>query len=464
MNFFKSVTNGLFSSTPKPEEKSDESSLKVENPDGTESKEEIYNKEDRASLWKIISSKLGMDVTVGVSLPVFFMEPLTVLQRQCEMLHFAELLDEGANCENSLDRLAYVAVFAATAYNGTERFGKPFNPILGETFEYEDKENNFRFIAEQVSHHPPISASHAESPNYVFWQDSRPTTKFLGNYIDLSPGSRTHVYFPKTRDHFVYSVLPTTRVNNLIIGSIWIDHFGTLVINNLKNGESCSLTFEKCGWLGSGRHAVNGYVKDASGNNALSITGKWSDSISVKWLYESGKEPKDTTKVLWKRPSNNSLGKHKFTEFCFKLNEASAQYTKVLPPTDSRLRPDRKGLEVADIGEAAMAKTKLEEKQRSDKRTREQRKETWAPRWFKEIPEENGHGNAWVYCGDYWEQRQKKMDLMATEEELSQGQLNSGSDDEEVTLEQIQRQKELLFGAAAIRGLACDFTGYTTNN
>lgn len=39
--------------------------------------------------------------------------------------------------------------------------GKPFNPILGETFEIITPEYNY--FAEQVSHHPPISACIAES-------------------------------------------------------------------------------------------------------------------------------------------------------------------------------------------------------------------------------------------------------------------------------------------------------------
>jgi hypothetical protein len=58
---------------------------------------------------------------------------------------------QGAAQSSSLDRLAWVAVFATTGYNGTERYGKPFNPILGETFEYCDKEAGIRFVAEQVS-------------------------------------------------------------------------------------------------------------------------------------------------------------------------------------------------------------------------------------------------------------------------------------------------------------------------
>lgn len=92
-----------------------------------------------------------------------------------------------------------MAAFAVSAYASTfYRAGsKPFNPVLGETYECVRPDRGFRFISEQVvgprgcggrgaadgdgdgdlrlflpqvCHHPPISACHAESDNFVFWQ------------------------------------------------------------------------------------------------------------------------------------------------------------------------------------------------------------------------------------------------------------------------------------------------------
>jgi len=53
--------------------------------------------------------------------------------------------------------MAYVLAFSLS-YNSSviNRTTKPFNPILGETWEFKGK--NFKFLSEQVSHHPPISA------------------------------------------------------------------------------------------------------------------------------------------------------------------------------------------------------------------------------------------------------------------------------------------------------------------
>jgi hypothetical protein len=39
----------------------------------------------------------------------------------------------------------------------------------------------------QVSHHPPIAAAHAENAAWVYDIVSAPTTKFLGNSVDIYP-------------------------------------------------------------------------------------------------------------------------------------------------------------------------------------------------------------------------------------------------------------------------------------
>lgn len=45
------------------------------------------------------------------------------------------------------------------------RHKKPFNPHLGETYELVTED--FRFIGEQVSHHPPISAYIQQGKSYT---------------------------------------------------------------------------------------------------------------------------------------------------------------------------------------------------------------------------------------------------------------------------------------------------------
>lgn len=77
-------------------------------------------------------------------------------------MEYADTLIHADRSDDSGLRMCYVMAFSMSAYSSNAgRFKKPFNPILGETYELSCPE--FRFISEQVSHHPPISAGYAES-------------------------------------------------------------------------------------------------------------------------------------------------------------------------------------------------------------------------------------------------------------------------------------------------------------
>lgn len=94
----------------------------------------------------------GKALDLFSSLQVNFNEPLSMLQRLTEDLEYHELLDRAAKCENSLEQLCYVAAFTVSSYSTTVfRTSKPFNPLLGETFELDRlEENGYRSLCEQV--------------------------------------------------------------------------------------------------------------------------------------------------------------------------------------------------------------------------------------------------------------------------------------------------------------------------
>lgn len=75
-----------------------------------------------------------------------------MLQRLSEDLEYHELLDKAAKCHSSLEQMCYVAAFSVSSYSTTvHRTGKPFNPLLGETFELDRRrESGYRSLCEQV--------------------------------------------------------------------------------------------------------------------------------------------------------------------------------------------------------------------------------------------------------------------------------------------------------------------------
>lgn len=271
-------------------------------------------------LKSLLSGKLGSDVMSAVSLPAWLYEPLTILQRSCETLAHSHLLDKAAQCQDPIDRLVWVAAFGISGYCGSERFYTNFNPLLGETFEFIDSQNGMKFIAEQVSHHPPITASHAHNANFIFWQDTRVKTKFLGNSIEINTNAKTHVQLPKTSDHFYYTC-PLTRVHNLLIGSFWLEHYGELSAANKLTNDTCVIQFKKSGFFSRTNYEFEGTVKNAQGVDCVQLSGKWNEKIVAKWLVSTSEHAKDSEEVLFQVNTAEYYDKSKFrlTPFAHRL-------------------------------------------------------------------------------------------------------------------------------------------------
>jgi hypothetical protein len=71
-----------------------------------------------------------------------------------EDMEYDACLTVAASDKDSLKRIAFVGAFAMSNYSSTiGRIAKPFNPLLSQSFEYAIP-NRYRYISEQVSHHP----------------------------------------------------------------------------------------------------------------------------------------------------------------------------------------------------------------------------------------------------------------------------------------------------------------------
>lgn len=100
----------------------------------------------KVSFWAIIKDSIGKDIS-KLSVPVYFNDPTSLLQKCAQSMEYNSLLDRAATETDSLRRLALVAIHQVTALSICERTtSKPFNPILGET--YELKTESFEYLAE----------------------------------------------------------------------------------------------------------------------------------------------------------------------------------------------------------------------------------------------------------------------------------------------------------------------------
>lgn len=76
----------------------------------------------------------------------------------------------------------------------------------------------------------------------------------------------------------------------------------------------------------------------------------------------------------------------------------------VIPPTDTRWRPDQRALENGDMNLAAFEKNRLEEKQRAATRLNEKHNTPHVPAYFEEwINPDDDRQIYYRYNGLYWE-------------------------------------------------------------
>ncbi|XP_016858762.1 oxysterol-binding protein-related protein 6 isoform X14 [Pan paniscus] len=351
------------------------------------------------NLWNILRNNIGKDLS-KVSMPVELNEPLNTLQHLCEEMEYSELLDKASETDDPYERMVLVAAFAVSGYCSTYfRAGsKPFNPVLGETYECIREDKGFRFFSEQVSHHPPISACHCESKNFVFWQDIRWKNKFWGKSMEILPVGTLNVMLPKYGDYYVWNKV-TTCIHNILSGRRWIEHYGEVTIRNTKSSVCiCKLTFVKVNYWNSNMNEVQGVVIDQEGKAVYRLFGKWHEGLYC------GVAP--SAKCIWRpgsMPTNYELY-YGFTRFAIELNELDPVLKDLLPPTDARFRPDQRFLEEGNLEAAASEKQRVEELQRSRRRYMEENNLEHIPKFFKKVIDANQR-EAWVSNDTYWELR-----------------------------------------------------------
>ncbi|CAG7785076.1 unnamed protein product [Allacma fusca] len=350
------------------------------------------------SLWGILRKNIGKDLS-KISMPVTLNEPLGVLQRMCEELEYSELLDTASKESDPVERIALIAAFAVSGYSSSFfRTHKPFNPLLGETFECVREDKGFRFLAEQVCHHPPVSACHAEGRAWQFWEETQLKTKFWGKSMEIQPIGEVHIVFPKWGEHYSYNKA-TTCVHNLFSPpNRWVDLYGEVSI--LSGGLTCNLTFVKVSYWSSRKHEVFGTVVNAEGVTIRNLYGHWNEAFyvgqppSARCIWRMGTMPEDASKF------------YGFTRLAIELNELSPSLRDKIPGTDTRFRPDQRLLEEGNIVGAESMKMTVEQKQRDRRKKREEEKNPFQPLWFKKSKNQTRSGEEqWEFMGTYWEVR-----------------------------------------------------------
>lgn len=348
------------------------------------------------SLLSFLRKNVGKDLS-SVAMPVSANEPISIIQMISESFEYSDILSKVSDTDSRLQPLSIVSAFAISTLSihrdKTRAMRKPFNPLLGETFELVSDEMQFRLIAEKVSHKPQIFAFHAEHENWECSYTVSPVQKFWGKSVELNNEGIMKLTMKTTGETYEWAQ-PTTMLKNLIAGERYMEPVDEFKIC-CSNGGYSNIAFRSAGMFGGRSEDLTISVNPSKSEkyNKETLVGKWTDKVKDQ---KSGKE-------IWKVKElvPNSKKKYGFTKFTANLNEITDIERGNLPPTDSRYRPDIKAYENGNIDEAETLKLKLELAQR------ERRNEGTDinPNYFKKVSDKK-----WEFIkgpNGYWERREQ---------------------------------------------------------
>ncbi|ODQ67631.1 hypothetical protein NADFUDRAFT_82056 [Nadsonia fulvescens var. elongata DSM 6958] len=334
------------------------------------------------SIIGFLRKNVGKDFS-SIAVPVAGNEPINVLQRFSEMLEYSNLLDGAIGLPRSDgQRILHIAAFAVSYLSSSRSrdrcLRKPFNPLLGETFELVREDRQFRLLAEKVGHKPPLMAIQAEScTGWSLVHSPNPNQKFWGKSAEIVTNGPVVVTLPVDSGPEVFQwTHPTTFLRNIIAGEKYIEPVDSFTVHS-SLGERAVITF-KAGGVFSGR-SEEFFVKVFNAQGLplpITASGKWTESFIVN---NNGK-----TSVVWEAgnlvaQANKCFG---LTEFAAQLNEITTVEKSLMAPTDTRLRPDQRLYEQGEIERPESLKLELEEHQRERRKADEADNKVWTPTFF----------------------------------------------------------------------------------
>ncbi|KAK6589810.1 hypothetical protein RS030_193014 [Cryptosporidium xiaoi] len=253
----------------------------------------FFQQKPRFSLWGSIKESITKDIS-RITIPIQFNEPTSLLQRLAEDFMYLSIIENASFLNHSIDRLREVTIFSITPYaSSVGRVYKPFNPLLGETFEFSHR--GFRFIAEQVGHHPPVTAfyvehhpavldaevpklGHDNKPLYSVWGQVGNKSRFTGQSLELSVLGSVNIKINEKNDHFSFN-RPKLLIHNIIFGKIWLEIVGISTIVNHSTSEFSLIEYQKSGWFSNDLFNIKGIVFNKYGVPVYKIGGKWDSNI-----------------------------------------------------------------------------------------------------------------------------------------------------------------------------------------
>jgi len=231
--------------------------------------------------------RIGMDLS-KVTLPTFVLEPRSMLERITDFMTHPDLVFGAGKLEDPQQRFIEVMRYYLAGWHIKPKgVKKPYNPVLGEFFRcsytYNDGSKGY-YIAEQVSHHPPISAYYYVSPenNLLIYGELKPKSKFLGNSAATLMGGENRIVLLDRLEDGEYRIsMPNMYARGIMFGKMVMELGDQSKVVNEANDYTADIEFKIKGYFTGSYNAIGGKVSHKN-KTIGEITGKWSESMDFK--------------------------------------------------------------------------------------------------------------------------------------------------------------------------------------
>jgi len=355
--------------------------------------EEVDMKSHGSVITHLLSQvRIGMDLT-KIVLPTFILERRSLLEMYADFFAHPDIFIEIAMKESPEERIIQVLKWYLSAFSASRKTTvakKPYNPILGEIFRcwYPTSieatvnstspispppiawcsETDLVFLAEQVSHHPPVSAFYAEcqAKNISFIGHIYTKSAFLGMSVavhNIGDG-RINV----NGEDYVLTF--PSAYGRSILTTPWVELGGSCKISCPQTGYNATVEFKTKPFFSTEQNKIVAEVFPPNTKKCiLKIEGEWNGKMMAK--YSSGK-----SEVFLDMTSMACVPKEVKSVSEQEKYESRRQWREVTH-----------GLKFDDINAATAAKQGLEQKQRDEAKQRKETGEVWENRLFLSIGE-----------------------------------------------------------------------------
>ncbi|MBZ3886232.1 Oxysterol-binding protein-related protein 5 [Sciurus carolinensis] len=250
---------------------------------------ETVSEENKGLVWVLLRQlRPGMDLS-RVALPTFVLEPRSFLSKLSDYYYHADLLSSAAREDDPYSRIKLVLRWYLSGfYKKPKGIKKPYNPVLGETFRccwLHPQTHSYTFyIAEQVSHHPPVSAFHVSNRKDGFCISGSITAKsrFYGNSLSaLLDGKATLTFLDRAENYTL--TMPYAHCRGILYGTMTMELGGKVTIVCEKSSLQAELDFKLKPFFGDSTSINQISGKITSGEEVLAhLTGHWDRDVFIK--------------------------------------------------------------------------------------------------------------------------------------------------------------------------------------